>query len=44
MNYHCDGMRLQVVTILAVLQHLRKSVVDYEDSLGYFPETEQKPR
>jgi hypothetical protein len=44
MNYHCDGMRLQVVTILAVLQHLMKSVVDYKDSLGDFPETEQKPR
>jgi hypothetical protein len=35
---------LQVVTTLAVLQHLMKSVVDCKDSLGDFPETEQKPR
>jgi hypothetical protein len=39
MNYHCDGMRLQVVTILAVSQHIMKSVVDLKDSLGDF----QKP-
>jgi hypothetical protein len=36
MNYHCDGMRLQVVTILAVSQHIMKSVVDWKDSLGDF--------
>jgi hypothetical protein len=34
----------QVVTILAVLQHLMKSVVDFKESLGDFPENEQKPR
>src|SRR6476660_6812939 len=28
--------RLQVVTILAVLQHLMKSVVDFKDSQGNF--------
>jgi hypothetical protein len=44
MNYHCDGMRLQVVTNLAVSQHIMKSVVDFKDSLGDFPEIEQKPR
>ena len=36
MNYHCDGMKLQVVTNLAVSQHIMKSVVDFKDSLGDF--------
>jgi hypothetical protein len=31
-------------TILAALQNLMKSVVDFKDSLDDFPETEQKPR
>jgi hypothetical protein len=35
-------MRLQVVTILAVSQHIMKSVVDLKDSLGDFPETIQE--
>ena len=38
MNYHCDGMRLQVVTI-SQFRHIMKSVVDLKDSLVIF----QKP-
>jgi hypothetical protein len=39
MNYHCDGMRLQVVTSLAVSQHIMMSVVNLKDFPGDF----QKP-
>jgi hypothetical protein len=36
MNYHCDGMRFHVGTILAVSQRIMKSVVGLKDSLGDF--------